>query len=191
MKRWYTYLWKDPKDKTSRYVGKGQGSRCWESLIDDCGSQTSNMLRKRRREGYICIPHIIWVNSESEALELEILLIAEIGRLDLGKGTLFNRTDGGEGMSGYVHKRKTCEHCGNNVHLGAFTRYHGDNCKVIKPRGIPFNVQRERYTARRKLKIAAIPVEERRAIWRAKYARQVKAKHNREIDPCKSFVRPL
>ncbi len=32
MKRFYVYLWKDPKDGTPRYVGKGQDSRVWYHL---------------------------------------------------------------------------------------------------------------------------------------------------------------
>jgi len=28
--------------------------------------------------------------------------------------------------------RKTCEHCGINVILGNYTRWHGDNCKLFK-----------------------------------------------------------
>lgn len=58
------------------------------------------MIQKRHRDGYVCIPKIIWVNSPEEAAELEILLIAEIGREDLGKGPLFNKTDGGDGTAG-------------------------------------------------------------------------------------------
>ena len=41
------------------------------------------------------------VESEDEALELEILFIATFGRLDLGEGPLFNKTNGGDGVSGH------------------------------------------------------------------------------------------
>lgn len=101
MKRFYVYLWKDPKDGTPRYVGKGQDSRVWYHLeYEKKKFRIVHLLRKRFREGYICLPQIIWVNSEPEALELEVFLISEIGRLDLGKGPLFNLTDGGEGVGG-------------------------------------------------------------------------------------------
>ena len=38
----------------------------------------------------------------AQAIELEVLLIAEYGRRDLGLGTLVNLTDGGDGTVGYV-----------------------------------------------------------------------------------------
>ncbi|WP_407308422.1 hypothetical protein [Acinetobacter sp.] len=38
-----------------------------------------------------------------------MLLIAMIGREDLGKGTLFNKTDGGEGTAGRVVKPEEVE----------------------------------------------------------------------------------
>src|SRR5271167_4935549 len=98
----YVYLWRDPKNGIFRYVGKGVDDRVWFHLTQSCDSHISKMLRKRNREGFVCLPSLIWVNSDKEACELEILLIAEIGRQDLGKGPLFNLTDGGDGQAGYV-----------------------------------------------------------------------------------------
>ena len=42
-----------------------------------------------------------------QACELEILLISEYGRKDLGKGSLVNMTDGGEGTMGRIPSEKT------------------------------------------------------------------------------------
>jgi len=51
--------------------------------------------------------------TEQEAKDLEIELIAKHGRLDLGEGYLLNKTDGGEGVNGYIfseeNKRKLSE----------------------------------------------------------------------------------
>ena len=53
-----------------------------------------------------------------EADELEILLISEIGRADLNKGTLVNLTDGGEhGILGHKHSDKTKKKIGD-IHRG-------------------------------------------------------------------------
>jgi hypothetical protein len=108
MKTYYTYLWRDPKDNTPRYVGKGQCQRVWDhienKILYSCGrlSQTSAMLKKRSSEGYICIPTVRWFDSEAEAWEFETFLINKIGREDLGKGPLFNLTDGGDGPGGRI-----------------------------------------------------------------------------------------
>lgn len=103
MMRFYTYLWCDPKDKTPRYVGKGCKQRVWDQIqAIQPNTQTTRMLKKRFDEGFICIPKIIWVDSEAEAFELEKLLISEIGRQDLGQGPLFNHTDGGAGGRIYL-----------------------------------------------------------------------------------------
>jgi group I intron endonuclease len=45
--------------------------------------------------------------SLEDACELEILLISEYGRYDLGLGTLVNLTDGGEGRKGYIPSKET------------------------------------------------------------------------------------
>jgi len=44
-----------------------------------------------------------------QACELEILLISEYGRKDLGKGSLVNMTDGGDGMIGRIKSEEEIE----------------------------------------------------------------------------------
>jgi len=80
VKIFYTYMWLR-EDGTPYYVGKGYGTRAW-------------------RRG--CPPHdrIIVQESEDEAVQAEIFLIAFYGRKDKGTGILHNFTDGGEGTSG-------------------------------------------------------------------------------------------
>lgn len=47
-----------------------------------------------------------------DACELEIMLIAYYGRLDLGTGILVNMTDGGEGVNGVIRSQETKDKIG-------------------------------------------------------------------------------
>lgn len=101
----YTYLYKDPKDGREIYVGKGVGYRAWNHFCTP--SHLGNLLRKRRKAGYQCDPIISYELDEETAFEMEKFWINFFGRADLGKGTLFNRTDGGDGPSGTVQSEET------------------------------------------------------------------------------------
>jgi hypothetical protein len=109
---YYTYAYLR-EDKTPYYIGKGKGNRAY----------------KKHRKG-IGVPkdksRIIFLKqnlTEEEAFRHEIYMIAVFGRKDLGTGILHNRTDGGDGASGWVPseetKRKQSEaHKGNTTWLG-------------------------------------------------------------------------
>jgi hypothetical protein len=94
--RFYTYAYLR-EDRTPYYIGKGSGKRIFE---------------KRKR---CCRPpkdksRIIFLKqniTEEEAFKHEIYMIAVFGRKDLGTGILHNRTDGGEGKSGWVASEET------------------------------------------------------------------------------------
>jgi NUMOD3 motif len=95
--QFYTYLYRDPKDDTPIYVGKGTGKRAWAHQRTK--SHIGNVIRKRKREGYTVEPIINYEVDEATAHHMEMFWIDFYGRADLGKGTLFNRTDGGEGLA--------------------------------------------------------------------------------------------
>jgi hypothetical protein len=97
-KQFYTYLYRDPKDGTPIYIGKGFNKRAWEHQYD-LGTHLSHTLRKRIREGYVPTPTINFEVDEQSAMEMEKFWIDFYGRKDLGTGTLFNLTSGGEGAS--------------------------------------------------------------------------------------------
>jgi len=91
--RFYVYMWLRSKDSitgkagTPYYVGKGQTSRAY------------------RKEGPIDKSNVVIVESnmlEQDSFDLEIKLILQYGRVDLGTGILRNLTSGGEGGSGKV-----------------------------------------------------------------------------------------
>jgi NUMOD3 motif len=98
-KQFYTYLYRDPKDNTPIYVGKGHGRRAWKHFHKTSHSKLSNTLRKRKDEGYAVEPIINYEVDEATAFHMEMFWIDFYGRADLGKGPLFNRTDGGEGTA--------------------------------------------------------------------------------------------
>lgn len=92
--KYYVYFHISKKDGRVFYVGKGTGNRClskydrnfyWKKIVNE--------------EGYIC-EIVKFTESEEEAYLEEIKLIKEIGRADLGLGTLINLTDGGDGGLG-------------------------------------------------------------------------------------------
>jgi hypothetical protein len=74
------------------YVGKGRGKRAFE--------KSGRVVPAPKDKSYIAFAEEGL--TEAEAFSLEIYCIRTYGRIDIGTGVLHNRTDGGEGSSGYV-----------------------------------------------------------------------------------------
>ncbi len=92
LNRFYTYAYLR-EDGTPYYVGKGKGRRLYKKGKGEVGKPTDKS-------------RIIFLKqnlTEQEALNHEIYMIAVLGRIDLGTGILRNKTDGGDGISGYKH----------------------------------------------------------------------------------------
>ena len=89
----YQYL---RSDGTPYYIGKGRGNRVH--------SKDHNVHRPKDKSRIIMIEENML---ETDALDLEIKLIAKYGRKDIGTGILRNMTNGGEGSSGYVPTPET------------------------------------------------------------------------------------
>lgn len=96
---YYVYVWSDQKGLPF-YVGKGSGRRAFD-------------VRKRSREfnaiyeqGQCSVEILDWFIHESQAHAREMELISLYGRKELG-GPLVNKTDGGEGLSGFIVSDKT------------------------------------------------------------------------------------
>jgi len=81
---------------TPYYIGKGKGNRAW--------SKAHNVRLPPESWRIVVIAQDL---SEIGAWAFERRMIRIWGRLDLGTGCLYNRTDGGEGASGYRHTQDT------------------------------------------------------------------------------------
>jgi len=102
MNRFYVYAYTRSISSASGeagsfyYIGKGTGRRAYEHAPKSKGKIDISRV------------HFLSENmNESDAFQLEMLLIHLYGRIDLGTGCLRNLTDGGEGLSGH---KFTLEH---------------------------------------------------------------------------------
>jgi len=96
MNDFYTYAYLRT-DRTPYYIGKGKDDRIYRK-----GGRIFSPPKDKSR--------IIFLKqnlTEQEAFKHERYMIAVFGRKDLGTGILYNKTDGGEGISGLVHSDKT------------------------------------------------------------------------------------
>ena len=103
MSGFYTYLYIDPITNTPKYVGKGKGNRYIFHMryTKHTNKYLGNWLNKLKNENIQpTIKFLVKDCDEELAFFVEQEAIKKYGRLDLGTGTLFNFTDGGEGISG-------------------------------------------------------------------------------------------
>ncbi len=95
--RFYTYAYLR-EDGTPYYIGKGNGRRLYKKGKGEVGKPTD-------KSRIIFLKQNI---SEEEAIKHEIYMISVFGRKDLGTGILRNKTDGGDGVSGYKPDEEIC-----------------------------------------------------------------------------------
>lgn len=98
--QFYVYTYSDPIRSEVFYVGKGKGKRAVSHMKKSHNKMVDKRIAAIIENGSMPEIKIIRCESEDEAFKLEIQLIAKYGRRDLGEGTLWNFTDGGEGASG-------------------------------------------------------------------------------------------
>lgn len=102
--RHYVYvIWRADKPNVEpMYVGKGKGRRVFCHLYksENVNRIKSSILQKMRRKGFEPIFSIIGDEmTDDQAIELEISMISEIGRIVTKTGPLANITAGGEGQA--------------------------------------------------------------------------------------------
>ena len=94
--RFYTYAYLR-EDMTPYYIGKGSENRIYK--------RSKKCIKPPKDKS-----RIIFLKqnlTEQEAFKHEIYMIAVFGRIDLGTGILYNRTDGGDGASGAIVGEET------------------------------------------------------------------------------------
>jgi hypothetical protein len=96
MKNFYTYAYLR-EDRTPYYIGKGSGNRAYR--------RTKKCIKPPKDKSRIIL--LKQNLTEEEAFRHEKYMINVFGRKDLGTGILHNRTNGGDGTSGYKHTSET------------------------------------------------------------------------------------
>lgn len=104
--RFYVYVMSRP-DGRPFYVGKGNGRRIWvhesHTRMGKRGIRFSIIRKIWYAGGAVAYQIASFHEYEADAFAAEMRLIAEIGRRENG-GPLVNRTDGGEGPTGFTQE---------------------------------------------------------------------------------------
>lgn len=104
----YVYVLLRPSDMSPCYIGKGKNRRFSDHARLGSRHYNKHLAHIIKNAGGK-VPHkiVFETNDEAAAFAREIELIAQYGRADLGKGTLCNMTDGGDGATGKIVSPQT------------------------------------------------------------------------------------
>lgn len=102
MESYYTYIYYDTLREEPIYIGKGKDNRAWQHLKSTKACEFIHRIKKMIKANNP--PKIsIYAGLDNElACLVEMELIHQYGRKDLGKGPLLNLTNGGEGTPGRI-----------------------------------------------------------------------------------------
>jgi hypothetical protein len=114
---YYTYAYLR-EGGTPYYIGKGKGNRSYRR-------RNKGIKPPKDKSRILILKQNL---TEEESFRHEVYMIAVFGRKDLGTGILHNRTDGGEGASGWVPSEEWRENI-SKLHSGKI--YDGETRKKI------------------------------------------------------------
>jgi hypothetical protein len=103
----YVYVYRDPRPSKNNqpvYVGKGTGDRDLSHWSKGSHNKPfQDFISHLKQRGFVApCQRVLETENEAEAFAKEVELIALYGRRNTNTGTLFNLTDGGEGVAGMV-----------------------------------------------------------------------------------------
>jgi hypothetical protein len=121
--KYYTYAYLR-EDGTPYYIGKGKEYRIYSKKGRPCNPPPRNRIIFLKQN-----------LTEEEAFKHEIYMISVFGRKDLGTGILHNRTNGGDGASGYTHTDYAKIQSGSCKN----TKYWNNGIKDVRSKKCPGN----------------------------------------------------
>tara|TARA_R110000868_G_scaffold299502_1_gene559819 strand:+ start:379 stop:1116 length:738 start_codon:yes stop_codon:yes gene_type:complete len=116
--RFYTYAYLR-EDRTPYYIGKGSGNRAYK--------RTKKCIKPPKDKS-----RIIFLKqnlTEEEAFKHEKYMIDVFGRKDLGTGILYNKSDGGDGVSGISEETKIKM---SDIKKGENNIFYGCNVEIVR-----------------------------------------------------------
>lgn len=132
MSDYYVYIYYESEDSSvPLYVGKGHGNRFRDHLKSyylRLNTRWAKKLKSLIDAGFEPKAEIVGDSlTETEAFALERHLIRQFGRKDLESGSLYNSTDGGDGIRGHLghrmsdeNRRKVGERSKGNTYLRGY-----------------------------------------------------------------------